>query len=161
MQLNRYKSQIYQLVHPGYNLYDHLKDIPVDHPVIVDNMSIHTVPKPGLRSNLTERSGFCPVFKPQFNSDYLTDYCYVFRDTSQKWLGQNYIIHHYSHPEQIPSPENGVVLCITTIEPRKPRICFNARPIAAAMHRIPCRLDDISSLIPMLRVGRRALVSDD
>ena len=103
----------------------------------MDKIPIYTTLKSGLGSNQPERLGHCPVFPPQYNSDYLADYCYVFRDTIQKWLGQNSIVHHQTHPEQVPSPELGTVLCKTTIEPRKPRICFNARPMAGAMHRIP------------------------
>ena len=160
-KLNKYKSQIYQLVHSGYNLYDHFIDIPSDRPVIIDKIPVHTVLKKGMRSNHLERSSYCPIFPPQFNSDYLADYSFVFSDTIKKWLGQNSIVHHHRHPEQIPDKSHGVALCKTTIEPQKPRICFNARPLAGAMCKIPCRLDDIQTLIPMLQIGKRALVSDD
>ena len=45
--------------------------------------------------------------------------------------------------------------------PRKPRICINARALAATTKELPCHMDQAESLLPYLHVKSRAIISDD
>lgn len=44
---------------------------------------------------------------------------------------------------------------------RKPRICINARDLAATSKKLPCHMDSVESIIPYLNKDSRAIISDD
>ena len=79
----------------------------------------------------------------------------------KKWVGQHACVSLHQEPNYLRSLQNGELQCKMTIEPSKPRLCYNARPLAGVMKKLPCKLDDLGVLLPLLRQGMFGCVSDD
>ena len=59
-----------------------------------------------------------------------------------KWLGQHACVHMQREPSCLKTVSSGHLICKTTIEPTKPSLCYNARPLAGVMKRVLCRMGD-------------------
>ena len=59
-EFNLFINRVYELVHSGYNFYNHLHHIPHDEPVTVDNIDVSTRIITKGRNN--GQNGHCPVF---------------------------------------------------------------------------------------------------
>ena len=78
----------------------------------------------------------------------------------QKWM-QNESIIPLTASSEIKEHLGSVLTFKSTIEPRKPRLCLNARPLAGVLKKLPCRLNQIEELLPHLQPDSRVIISDD
>ena len=93
-------------------------------------------------------------------SDYMSLYSDPFVNQLQKWM-QNESLIPLTSPSEIKERLGRVLTFKSTIEPRKPRLCLNARPLAGVLKKLPCRLNQLEELLPHLRPDSRVIISDD
>ena len=79
----------------------------------------------------------------------------------KNWVGQHACVDLLQEPNYLHKIDDGQLRCKMTIEPNKPRLCYNARPLAGIMKKLPCKLDDLGVLLPLLQKGMYGCISDD
>ena len=158
--LEKYKNHVYTIIHSGYNVFSDTKEILPEAEKYIDGTHIFSRPVT-TSAPANEHIGYCPDIPQLSNSDYMADYMGPFIDQIKSWIGQHACVSLDQHPSYLQTPAAGHLTLKTTIEPSKPRLCYNARPLAGIMKRLPCKLDDLSVLLPLLKKGMYGCVSDD
>lgn len=158
-QLIKYQARVYEIIHSGYDIFRDTKKVGVEKEKFVDGMHIYTrdVCDPESR----EKIGYCPNLPFLTNSDYMADYVDPFVDQVKNWVGQHACVDLLQEPNYLHKIDDGQLRCKMTIEPNKPRLCYNARPLAGIMKKLPCKLDDLGVLLPLLQKGMYGCISDD
>ena len=158
-RLEHYKSRVYQIIHSGYDIYRDTKAVSPEEEKYVDGTHVYT--RPVLAEDGNTVVGYIPDLPNLQNSDYMADYMNPFVSQIKKWLGQHSCVSLTTEPNYLNCTENGRLRCKMTIEPSKPRLCYNARPLAGVMKKLPCKLDDLGVVLPLLQKGMYGCVSDD
>ena len=158
-RLGLYQARVYDIIHSGYNVLKDTIEVPLSKEKFVDGVHIFT--RPVIDDDTAKTLGYCPDLPFLNNSEYMADYIQPFSDQIKKWLGQHSCVNLRQEPNYLRSPASGQLQCKMTIEPAKPRLCYNARPLAGVMKRLPCKLDDLGVLLPLLEKGMYGCVSDD
>ena len=155
--LESYKRHVYGIIHHGYNIWGDTKEVLPSKNKYIDG--VHIFSRPVLEGGKV--IGHCPDLPRIRNSGYMAEYMVPFVKQLKKWMGQHACVHIQAEPNYLWANPSGHLFCKITIEPKKPRLCYNARPLAGVMKRVPCKLDDLSVLLPLLKKGMYGCISDD
>ena len=157
----------------GYNIYDDTKKVPSHKPVVIDGRAYRSTEAPLARDAVewydektkmvrkNNVAGYYPSGVCLQNSEYMADYRQDVVKALRKWQDQDAIVNLKQKPDFENALCNGRCEMKLTIEPLKPRVCINARPLGACIRDMPCRLDSIYQLIRYLRIGCSVIISDD